>query len=71
MDWKILMVGKSDKYLCHQEDVNNDGLIDLVCQVYTAQFMIEEGQTTAVLEAETYDGTKLRGEDFVKIVPDR
>ena len=66
----VKMVGKSDKYLCHQEDVNDDGLMDLVCQIYTAQFMIEEGQTTAVLEAETIDGTKLRGEDYIRIVPD-
>jgi len=66
----VRMVGKSDKYLCHQEDVNNDGLIDLVCQIYTAQFMVEEGETTAILEAETFDGTKLRGEDYIRIVPD-
>ena len=66
----VKLVGKSDKYLCHQEDVNIDGLIDLVCQVYTAQFMIDEGETTAILEAKTLDGTKLRGEDFIRVVPD-
>jgi hypothetical protein len=32
--------------------------------------MIEEGQSTAVLEAETFDGIKLRGEDYIRIVPD-
>jgi hypothetical protein len=66
----VKLVGKSDKYLCHQEDVNLDGLIDLVCQVYTAQFMVDEGETTAILEAKTLDGTKLRGEDFIRVVPD-
>ncbi len=66
----VKMVGKSDKYLCHQEDVNLDGLIDLACQVYTAQFMVETGETTAILEAETFDGIRLRGEDIIRIVPD-
>jgi hypothetical protein len=66
----VKLVGKSDKYLCHQEDVNIDGLIDLVCQVYTAQFMVDEGETTAILEAKTLDGTSLRGEDFIRVVPD-
>jgi len=66
----VKMVGKSDKSLCHEEDVNGDGYTDLVCQVYTAQFMIEEGQSTAVLEATTTDGTPVRGEDDIRIVPD-
>ena len=66
----VKLVGKSDKYLCHQEDVNLDGMMDLVCQVYTAQFMVDEGETTAILEAETFDGAKLRGEDYIRIVPD-
>ena len=66
----VKLVGKSDKYLCHQEDVNLDGLTDLTCQIYTAEFFVEEGETTAILEAETLDGTKLRGEDVIRIVPD-
>ena len=66
----VKMVGKSDKYLCHQEDVNLDGMNDIVCTVYTAQFMVEVGETTVILEAETFDGIKLRGEDYIRIVPD-
>lgn len=66
----VKLVGKSDKYLCNLEDVNSDGLLDLVCKIYTAQFMVEEGETTAMLEAETFDGIKLRGEDSIMIVPD-
>ena len=67
---RIKMVGKSGKYLAHEEDINGDGLIDLVCQVETAQFMIEVGESVAVLEAETYEGILIRGEDTVRIVPD-
>lgn len=66
----VMVVGKSDRYLCSEEDINEDGLIDLVCKVYTAFFMIETGETMAVLEAETYDGTQIRGEDSISIVPD-
>ncbi len=67
----VKMVGKSDKYLSHIEDVNEDGLMDLVCQVYTAQFFIEEGETIAVLEAQTFDDQAIRGEDSIRIVPDK
>ncbi len=66
----VKLVGKSDKYLAHEEDVNGDSLLDLVCQVFTAEFMIEPGESVAVLEAETYDGTPIRGEDTVRIVQD-
>lgn len=41
-----------------------------MCQVETAQFMIEVGESVATLEAETFDGTQIRGEDNVRIVPD-
>lgn len=64
---RVKMVG--NKYLCHQEDVNSDGLIDLVCQIKTAEFVIEPGESIAVLEAQTFDGTPIRGEDTVRIVP--
>lgn len=67
---RIKMVGKSGRYLAHEEDINGDGLIDLVCQVETAQFIIEMGESVAVLEAETFDGTSIRGEDIIRIVPD-
>lgn len=66
----VKLVGKSEKELCRYEDVNADGLDDLVCQVYTAQFMVEPGDTTAILEAYDLDGMKLRGEDSIRIVPD-
>jgi hypothetical protein len=67
----IKMVGKSGKYLCSPEDVTGDGLIDLVCQVNTAQFMIEEGSSIAVLEAKTFGGLPIRGQDAIRIVRDK
>ncbi|NIM97272.1 MAG: hypothetical protein GTO24_04065 [candidate division Zixibacteria bacterium] len=68
---RVKLVGKSGKYLCHEEDVNGDELLDLVCQVYTAESMIEEGESVAVLEAETFDGVQIRGEDTIRIVQDQ
>jgi hypothetical protein len=65
----VKLIGKSAKYACGTEDANQDGILDLVCHVYTAQFMVEPGQSTAVLEATTLDGTNIRGEDQIKIVP--
>jgi hypothetical protein len=66
----VRIVGRSEKSLCHEEDVNGDGLMDVICQVLTAEFMLEEGESVAILEAETLDGKPIRGEDSVKIVPD-
>ena len=66
----IKMAGKSDKYLSHERDVNNDGLLDLVCQILTAQFMIEPGATNAMLTAETFEGQSISGNDIIRIVPD-
>ena len=59
-----------DRFSCHQEDVNADGLLDLVCRVETAQLMIEPGDSVAVLEAETFSAIPIRGEDTIRIVPE-
>jgi len=66
----VRMVGKASRFLCSEQDVNEDGRLDMVCQVETAQFLIEPGQSVAVLEAQTLDGRRIRGEDSVRIVAD-
>ena len=66
---KVKLIGKGDKYSCSAQDVNGDGLLDLVCHVLTAQFMIEPGDSVAVLEASTFGGQAIRGEDSIRIVP--
>ena len=43
--------------------------LDLVCQVQTIEDFIVTGDSIAVLEAETYDGIQIRGEDAIRIVP--
>jgi len=66
---RVKLVGKSNRALCAAEDVNNDGRLDLVCQVVTAQFLIEVGDSVAVLEADTTSGQHVRGQDSINIVP--
>lgn len=72
------LIGKGDTAACHIEDVNGDSLPDLVCQVVTAQFLIQPGDTVATLEADTFGGQRIqglecpcriRGQDTIRIVP--
>jgi len=67
----VRVVGRGEKLLCHEEDVNSDGRADLVCQVENlTQFLTVEGESIAALEAETLNGVAIRGEDSIRIVPD-
>ena len=66
----IKLVGKSGKMLAHLEDANDDGLDDLVCQVLTERLLIEPGASLAVLQAETYSGLPIEGQDTMHIVSD-
>ena len=64
----IMLVGKSDKSLCHQADINDDSYQDLVCDVRTTGYKVVEGEYTIILKAGTYNGESLRGEDRIRIV---
>lgn len=66
----VKVAGKSGKYLCHSEDVNADSYPDLVCQVLSDSFVIELGDSTAVLDGKTRSGLSVHGEDYLSIVPD-
>jgi hypothetical protein len=66
----VAVRGKGDKYLANEEDVNGDGLPDLVCKVETENLdpgSFQDGY--AVLTGETYDGVSIKGEDMIIIVP--
>lgn len=65
----VRLIGKGDRFACSAQDVNEDGLPDLLCHVVTAQFLIEPGDSVAVLEAKTVGGQAVRGEDSINIVP--
>ncbi len=53
------------------EDVNGDGLPDLVCHFHTQGTGFQCGDTEGVLRGETLDGVPIEGTDSVRIVPCR
>lgn len=67
----VAVRGKNgDKYLAHQEDVNDDGFLDLVCQIETENLdpgTFQDGG--AYLNGRTYDYEYFEGFDLITIVP--
>jgi hypothetical protein len=51
------------------EDVNGDGIADLVVHVSTEALQLSESDTEAVLEGQTFGGVYIRGVDTVRVVP--
>lgn len=54
---------------CNFEDVNGDGLLDLLCHFSTEETEFKAGDTVGVLRGKTFGGTPLRGQGPVRIVP--
>ena len=69
----VAVRGKSNKYMAHEEDVNGDGLVDLMVQVATENLdpgSFQDG--LAVLTGnllEEFGGTPIEGSDEITIVP--
>lgn len=51
------------------EDVNGDGLQDLICHFFTQPAGFQAGDTLGILQGQTVNGEAIRGEDSVRIVP--
>lgn len=51
--------------LAHREDVDGDGLLDLVLQIATDQLELEPGTMPVRLRGRTLEGVPVRGEDVV------
>ncbi len=64
----VKAVGKKQKLLAHVEDVNGDGLLDLLCQIDIQDLEAERGESIAVLHGNAYDGTEIAGEDSISVV---
>lgn len=70
----VRVVGKGNKLLCNYVDVNNDGLIDIKCNIENqAMSLIEPGDSEAHMQAWTFPDasgkkTKIKGHDRIKIV---
>ncbi|MDP3722353.1 MAG: hypothetical protein Q8R91_02515 [Candidatus Omnitrophota bacterium] len=54
---------------CKPEDVNGDGLLDLVCHFETQKASFQAEDTQGVLRGLTTSETPLRGTDSIRIVP--
>ena len=62
------------KYMAHEEDVDADGLVDLVVQIVTCEIdpsaLEEDGDLVyAILTGQTSDGEMIEGSDEIVIVP--
>ncbi|MCH8978792.1 MAG: hypothetical protein IH945_06060 [Armatimonadetes bacterium] len=58
------------KPMASEEDVNGDGLLDLVVHVDTLAFDLSAVDTEATLSALLFDGTEITGSDSIRIVPE-
>jgi len=56
---------------CNSQDVNGDGIMDLVCQFYMSLTGFQIGDTAGVLKGQTVEGMAIFGTDSVVIVPPR
>ena len=52
------------------EDVDGDGIDDIVVHVDTTALELTEGDMEAILEGMTFGGQKIRGVDTIRIVPE-
>ncbi len=62
------LVGKSDKSLCRQQDINEDSFMDLLCDFKTIGFHIEPGDIAIVVKAGTYQRQSLSAEGVLRYV---
>ena len=62
------LVGKSDKSLCRQQDINADSYMDLICDVKTIGFRVQPGDIAVVISAGTYQRQSLRAEATIRYV---
>lgn len=51
------------------EDVNGDGLLDLICHFHTLTAAFQSGDTQGILKGKAVSGIPLSGKDSVRIVP--
>lgn len=64
----VLLRGKGN-YQYILEDLNGDGLDDMIVHIDTTALQLSLGDTEALLEAQTYQGVRIRGSDTIRIVP--
>lgn len=63
----VRIKGKGDPQV-NFDDVDGDGLMDIVVHVDTRTFVLSATDTEAILTGETFDGVKFEGVDTIRIV---
>jgi hypothetical protein len=67
----VAVKGKGKNTMAHEEDVDADGLLDLVLKIETENLDPDQFQSGwAILTGETFDGQAIEGQDEITIVPD-
>ncbi len=54
---------------CGVDDVDGDGLVDLLCRFHSRKTGLRPGDTEGILRGATVDGRLIEGSDSVRIVP--
>ena len=67
-DEESLQRRKNGNPNCGEEDVNGDGVLDVVCHFNTQDTGLQVGDTEGILKGETVDGVRIEGRDSVRIV---
>ena len=62
------LVGKSDKSLCHQLDINGDSFMDLLCDFKTIGLHVEPGDIAIVINAGTYQRQSLHADGVLRYI---
>ena len=60
------LAGKSDKSLCRQIDMNEDGHMDLLCDIKIIGFRIQPGDIPVLINAGTYQRQSLSAEAVLR-----
>jgi len=53
---------------CNSEDINEDGLTDLVCHFYIQTTAFQVGDTEGILKGQTINSVPIEGSDYVKVL---
>jgi len=64
-----VVIKNNGSFMAAAEDVNGDGLLDLVVHVPTENLIIDTQGGEAVLKGKTLDGLDIEGADYIKVVP--